>query len=81
VLELTFGVDWRNRRAKRGRTTSQKSFRRFIPACGSYLAEAVQRWKKPDMAVGQLVRKEEAEASRIKDVAVPACTVAQSPGS
>lgn len=58
VLELTFGVDWRSRRAKRGRTKSQKSFRRFIPACGSYLAEAVQRWKKPDMAVGQLLREE-----------------------
>lgn len=42
----------------------------------------MQRWKKPDMAVGQLLREEEgAEASRIKDVAVPACAVAQSPGS
>jgi hypothetical protein len=71
-IEIDFrrGLEER-RRAKRGRITSQKSFRRFIPACDSYLAEAVQRWKKPDMAVGELA--EEGRRGQRQDVAVPAC--------
>ena len=71
VLEWSFGVDWRIYGVPNACAGEPEFFRRFIPAGGSYLAQAVLG-ERPDIAVGQLVEGalEGTETSRIRDVAV-----------
>jgi hypothetical protein len=74
VLELGFGVDWRGGVPHVDVPQARVLFG-FIPACGSYLAQAVLEDRYCGWAAGGSVGAGGKGSPGIKDVAVAACSL------